>query len=377
MSRFWNEQAEGCPGAKAGKGREGLRVLLTGEQGYIVNCLEKWLELRKDLGGKAAGSIAEIKKISLRGEAWQAMDFSGYDCIVHLAGLAHGREKEEGADFAVINTELTRKLGEKAQKEGVSHFVFISTMAVYGVKDSLEGGGLRKGSSKRGGKQEKGPSLGQPSVINENTPLAPFTAYGKSKLAAEQALAAMAAGAAGAVGAARAADAGEGLALALVRPPMVYGPDCPGNYQSLRKLILKVKVFPRYDNARSMIFIDNLCELIRLVIVNRSAGVFTPQNREYVKTWQMAEAIARNNGVNIWCSALFNPMIKVLGGIAGSLPGRIPAKIYGSLAKAFGSLVYDQSMSEYFDNRYCVCDYQESMRRTERAYQKNRTLNRA
>lgn len=310
----------------------GLRVLLTGEQGYIVTCLEKWLGMRKEIAGESANCIAEIKKISLRGEDWREMDFSVYDCIVHLAGLAHGREKKEEADFAAINTELTRVLAEKAKKEGVGHFVFISTMAVYGVEDSLERG------------------FGQPAVINENTPLVPFTAYGKSKLAAEQALAAMAA---------------EGFTLALIRPPMVYGPGCPGNYQSLRKLILKVKVFPRYDNARSMIFIDNLCELIRLVIVNRSAGVFTPQNREYVKTWQMAEAIARNNGFNIWCSALFNPMIEVVGGITGSLPGKIPAKIYGSLAKAFGSLVYDQNVPAHFDNRYCVCDFPESMRRTE------------
>ncbi len=313
-------------------GAGGLRVLLTGEQGYIVTCLEKWLEMRKEIAGESIGSIAEIKKISLRGEAWREMDFSGYDCIVHLAGLAHGREKEEGTDFAAINTELTWALAEKAKKEGVGHFVFISTMAVFGVKDSLER------------------SLGQPAIINENTPLAPFTAYGKSKLAAEQILTAV---------------ADEDFTLALIRPPMVYGPGCPGNYQSLRKLILKVKVFPRYDNARSMIFIDNLCELIRLVIFNGSAGVFTPQNRNYVKTWQMAEAIARNNGVNIWCSALFNPMIKVLGGIAGSLPGRIPAKIYGSLAKAFGSLVYDQNLPDPFDYQYCVCDFQESMRKTE------------
>lgn len=313
-------------------GQAGLRVLLTGEQGYIVTCLEKWLETQKEIAGECAKSIAEIKKISLRGAAWRTMDFSGYDCIVHLAGLAHGREKEEGTDFAAINTELTRELAEKAKKEGVHHFVFISTMAVYGVKDSLER------------------SLGQPAVINENTSLAPFTAYGKSKLAAEQALTAI---------------ADEGFTLALIRPPMVYGAGCPGNYQSLRKLVLKARAFPRYDNARSMIFIDNLCELIRLIICAGAAGVFTPQNREYVKTWQMAAEIGRNNGVNIWCSALFNPMIKVLSGIAGSLPGSIAARVSGSLDKVFGSLVYDQSMSAHFDNRYCVCDFQESMRRTE------------
>lgn len=315
-----------------GVGAGGLRVLLTGEQGYIVTCLEKWLETRKEIAGESANGIVEIKKISLRGEAWRAIDFSGYDCIVHLAGLAHGREKEEGTDFAEINTELTRELAEKAKKEGVHHFVFISTMAVYGVKDSLEH------------------SLGQPAVINENTSLAPFTVYGKSKLAAEQALTAI---------------ADEGFTLALIRPPMVYGPGCPGNYQSLRKLVLRARVFPRYDNARSMIFIDNLCEFIRLVIVNGSAGVFTPQNKEYVKTWQMAEAIGRNNGINIWCSALFNPMIKALSRIAGSLPGRIPARISGSLAKVFGSLVYDQNLPDPFDYQYCVCDFEESMRKTE------------
>lgn len=310
----------------------GLRVILTGERGYIGTCLEKWLEMRKEIARESIGSITEIKKISLRGEAWREIDFSGYDCIVHLAGLAHGREKEEGTDFASINTELTRELAEKAKKEGVGHFIFISTMAVYGVKDSLE------------------PGPGQPAVIKENTPLTPFTAYGKSKLAAEQALTAI---------------AEESFAVALIRPPMVYGPGCLGNYQSLRKLVLKARVFPRYDNARSMIFIDNLCELIWLVIVNGSAGVFTPQNKEHVKTWEMAAEIARHNGVDIWCSALFNPMIKVVSGIAGGLPGRISANICGSLAKVFGSLVYDQSLPDPFDYQYCVYDFQESMRKTE------------
>ncbi len=312
-------------------GQEGRKVLLTGEQGYIVTCLEKWLMKQEGIVGKSTERISEIKKISLRGEAWRRMDFSGYDCIVHLAGLAHGRENQEGKDFAAINTELTGELAQKAKKEGVDHFVFISTMAVYGMQDSLE----------------------RSAVIDECTPLIPLTAYGKSKLAAERALADM-------------AVSPDGFTLALIRPPMVYGPGCPGNYQSLRRLVLKAKVFPRYDNARSMIFIDNLCELIRLVIVNQSAGVFTPQNREYVQTRRMAMEIGRNNGVNIWCSSLLNPLIKVVSGIFGSLPGSSAGRIADNLAKVFGSLVYDHSLSSHFDYQYCVYDFQESMRRTER-----------
>ncbi len=331
MTGMRTEPAEG--GSYNGRNdQEGRKVLLTGEQGYIVTCLEKWLVKQEGIEGKSAGRISEIKKISLRGEAWRQMDFSGYDCIVHLAGLAHGREKQEGKDFAAINTALTEELAQKAKKEGVGHFVFISTMAVYGAEDSLK----------------------RSAVINECTPLAPLTAYGKSKLAAEKALADVAA-------------TQSGFTLALIRPPMVYGPGCPGNYQSLRKLVLKAKVFPRYDKARSMIFIDNLCELIRLVIVNRSAGIFTPQNREYVQTWQMAMEIGRNNGVNIWCSSLLNPLIRIVSGIAGSLPGSSAARIADNLAKVFGSLVYDKSLSSHFDYRYCVCDFKESMRRTEKS----------
>jgi UDP-glucose 4-epimerase len=246
-----------------------------------------------------------------------------------MAGLVHeqgrGRERRETADFAAVNTQLTLELARKAKGDGVGHFIFISSMAVYGAADSLK----------------------QPVVIHEATVPAPLTPYGKSKLEAEQALAGLAA-----------AD----FTLAVIRPPMVYGPGCPGNYQSLRKMALKAKLFPRYENRRSMIFIDNLCELIWLVIASRGAGVFTPQNKEYVRTWEMAAAIAAHHRARLWCGTLFNPLIRIAG---GGLFGKGGGGLAASLRKAFGSLVYDQDMSAHFDYQYCVCDFQESMRRTE------------
>jgi UDP-glucose 4-epimerase len=293
----------------AGTGR---KLLLTGEKGYIVTCLEKWLATKQE--------VSRITKISLRGEAWKAADFSGYDCVVHLAGLSHGQKKWTTADYGDVNTRLTAELAQKAKLEGVRHFIFISTMAVYGVQDTL----------------------GQSAVINEETALTPQTLYGKSKLDAEKALAGL---------------AGDGFTLAVIRPPMVYGPGCPGNYQSLRKIALSAKMIPRYENQRSMIFIDNLCELIWLVIASRGAGVFTPQNKEYVTTWEMAAAIAKHNQTRLWLSTLFNPLLRIAAGGRGALSH--------SLRRAFGSLVYDQGMSSHFAYQYCVCDFQESMRKTE------------
>jgi UDP-glucose 4-epimerase len=171
-------------------------------------------------------------------------------------------------------------------------------------------------------------------AITLDTVPEPDTLYGRSKLEAEERLAAL---------------QGDGFAVATLRPPMVYGPGCPGNYPRLSALIRKAPVFPDVANVRSMIFIDHLCAFLAQVVERGSAGLFFPQNREYVSTSELAAVIRSLHGKPARLS-------RPLGWFAGKMPG-------GVFRKVFGSLTYDKSVSGDFS--YCATGFEETIRKTE------------
>ena len=112
-----------------------------------------------------------------------------------------------------------------------------------------------------------------------------------------------------------------------LRPPMVYGKNCTGNYQALRKFALMSPVFPYYKNQRSMIYIGNLCEFVKGCIDEKKGGLFFPQNAEYTNTSEMVKQIAEEHGKRIRLIKAFNWAIKIC---------RI-----NTVNKVFGSLTYE------------------------------------
>jgi nucleoside-diphosphate-sugar epimerase len=131
---------------------------------------------------------------------------------------------------------------------------------------------------------------------------------------------------------------------------MVYGKGCRGNYPRLVGLALKTPIFPKVDNKRSMIYIDNLSEFVKQLIDNRSGGLFFPQNAEYVNTSEMVRLIAEAHGKRIIMTKFFNPLLWLLN--------------VSTFNKVFGDLVYEISMSEY-KNGYRVCSVKKSIIQTE------------
>lgn len=119
--------------------------------------------------------------------------------------------------------------------------------------------------------------------------------------------------------------------VAVLRPPMVYGEGCKGNYQLLKKFALKSPVFPNYGNQRSMVKIDVLCEFVAELIQKGKGGLYFPQNLDYVCTTEMVKQIAEENGKSIWTTKLFNPFIKLA----------LKMKI-GMIEKVFGDLTYEK-----------------------------------
>lgn len=275
------------------------KILITGANSYIGVSLEQYLLHWPDRYA--------VTTLDVVGDGWKSADFSGYDALFHVAGIAHQKETAENRDlYYRVNRDLALEIAAKAKAEGIPHFVFMSSMSVYGMDQG---------------------------VITPQTQPAPNSNYGCSKYEAEQGLEKL-------------ADAN--FAVAILRPPMVYGKNCRGNFQLMRKLVNISPVFPAINNRRSMISIRNLCAFVRTVIDRKDAGIFCPQNREYVNTTHMARLIAQNAGRKVWFSRL----------AGGAVRGMIPLVCVAR--KAFATLIYENF--EKHDFCYCEENFEDSIR---------------
>lgn len=244
-----------------------MKIVITGENGYIAKNLCNFLNSKN----------YQVATVSVR-NSYAKDIFEGADCVVHCAAIVHKKEKEYVGQYENINFKLTVDLARLAKESGVKHFVFISSMSVYG----------------------KG--VGE---INMNTPLQPTTLYGKTKLMAENELKKI---------------ADKSFKLTILRPPMVYGENCDGNYRLLRKLMLPV--FPNSYNKRSMIYVHNLSNCIYTVINEEIEGIILPQNSEYVNTCDMVQNIAKAHNkkiISIGCKAIQKIPVKTIQKVFGDL----------------------------------------------------------
>lgn len=256
-------------------------ILITGKNGYIGNELENYLRQKRGY---------EIHKLDMRNDGWRGFDFSKYDCIVHLVGVAHQKETRDNAKlYYRVNRDMTYELAKLAKDANVKHFIYISSMSVYG-KISGE--------------------------IQKDTSLRPNSHYGKSKKEAEALLKSLAC---------------DNFQVLTIRAPMVYGKGCKGNFQTLVRLIKKLPFFPKVKNKRSVIYIDNLCEFIKLSIDFQLSGIYCPQDKQYLNTSNIAIEISKVEGKKVYVSRLLGVLIYCLQPFSTNL------------RKAFGSLIYKET----------------------------------
>ncbi len=285
------------------------RVLITGADSYIGCSVENWL--------KSSTSEYQIDTVDMKSDDWKEKDFSGYDSVFHVAGIAHVSADPKLEDlYLAVNRDLTIATAKKAKEDGVRQFIFMSSIIVYG-------------NSAKVGKEK---------WISADTKESPADFYGQSKLEAEQGLKPL---------------ESDTFKVAIIRPPMIYGKGSKGNYVKLSKLAKKIPFFPSVKNTRSMLHIDNLCEFVRLLIEYEECGTFYPQNKEHVTTGEMVKAIAQCNSRKMHLTKLFNPFL-YLGG-----------RFVGMINKVFGSMAYEKELSSHWDYAYCVVDFEESIKRTE------------
>ena len=286
------------------------KVLITGANSYIGTSFENYVMQCHDY---------QIDTVDMIDSTWRDKSFSEYNSVFHVAGIAHsdtGRVSEERKQFYYqIDTDLTIETAKKAKADGVGQFIFMSSAIVYG--DSAP--------------------IGKPKRITRDTPVAPANFYGDSKVQAENGLLKL---------------ADEGFHVVILRPPMIYGKGSKGNYPQLSKFAQKLPLFPYIKNERSMLYIGNLTEFVKLMIDNNESGIFYPQNAEYVATSEMVQVIAQAHGKKI----------RLVKGT--TVPLKAMSHVTGLVNKAFGNLSYDMSMSEYKEN-YRKFSFEESIRQTE------------
>ena len=225
------------------------RILITGANSYIGTSFEKYINANYSNDYK-------VDTVDLIDGNWRKNDFSVYDAILHVAGIVHKKETKKNAHlYYQVNCDLAIEVAKKARNAGVKQFVYLSTVSVYGLAEG---------------------------VITKDTVPNPKTHYGRSKLMAEEGLKCL---------------SDSNSFLAIVRPPMVYGENCKGNYTLLEKWIKYIPIFPDYKNKRSMININNLCCFLEKLIRNNSIGLFFPQDDEYMCTTELVKIIAKGKSI--------------------------------------------------------------------------------
>ena len=287
------------------------RILITGAGSYIGTSFEKYMAQWPEK--------YQVDTLDMIGDGWKSYDFIGYDTVYHVAGIAHSDNgkisKEKAKLYYEVNTKLTVRTAMKAKKSGVKQFIFMSSAIVYG--DSAP--------------------IGKKKMITKVTPVCPANCYGDSKVRAEKGLR-------------RLED--DSFKVVILRPPMIYGKGSKGNYPLMSKLAQKMPVFPYVDNCRSMLYIENLMEFVRLMIENEERGTFWPQNAEYSNTSELVRMIAATHGKKTL-------MLK-----GCTLPLKIVGLATGLVNKAFGSLAYEQSLSKYKEE-YRKTSLPDSIKETE------------
>lgn len=270
------------------------KILITGANSYIGTAFEKYMQQYAD--------EYQVDTIDMIDGSWREKNFSKYDVVYHVAGIAHSDNgkisKEKEKLYYSVNTDLTIETAQKAKADGVKQFIFMSSAIVYG----------------------NSAPLGKEKIITKDTPVSPANCYGDSKVQAENGILPL---------------LDDAFKVVILRPPMIYGKGSKGNYPTLVKFAKKMPLFPYVKNQRSMLYIENLMEFVRLMIENEESGIFFPQNAEYSNTSEMVKMIGGVHKKKVCLVKGFTWALKIL------------SMLMGLINKAFGSLTYEQSMSIY------------------------------
>lgn len=283
------------------------KILITGAGSYVGESVRRYI--------LSSSSDFEIDAVDTMNDAWKEADFSKYDVVYHVAGIAHvNADPKMEALYYKVNRDLTVEVARAAKAAGVKQFIFMSSQIVFHESQSLKS-----------------------EVLTADTKENPNGFYGDSKLQAEKGLHELEC---------------DAFKVCILRPPMIYGPNSKGNFPRLVKLAQKTPLFPAWHNKRSMLYIDNLAEFVKQAILRELSGTFYPQNRELADTVEIIRFFAKAAGHRIWITRLLNQFVWL-----GSF-------VLHPINKMFATYYYDPKMSK-MDFDYQLVSFEESLKRVE------------
>ena len=220
-----------------------MEIVITGKNSFVGNYfISKYHTLN-------------INEIDLLSQKPDEFSLSGISSVIHLAALVHQMQGAPEKKYFEINSDLAFNIAKKAKDEGVSHFLFMSTVKVYGEYT------------------EKGYPW------TEEFDCSPTDPYGKSKLEGEQRIKAL---------------EDNNFKVSVIRTPLVYGPGVRANMYNLMKMINRYPVVPfgNINNKRSLTFVGNLCQLLHNIIEQKKSGIFLACDGEPVSTSVLVKQIS-------------------------------------------------------------------------------------
>lgn len=281
------------------------KILITGAGSYVGESVRRYI--------LSTSSDFQIDAVDTMNDSWKQADFTLYDAVYHVAGIAHvNADSKMEALYYKVNRDLTIEVAKHAKAGGVKQFIFMSSQIVFHESQSLK-----------------------TEVLTASTKENPNGFYGDSKLQAELGIKSL---------------EDEKFKVCILRPCMIYGPNAKGNFPRLAKLACKTPIFPCWHNKRSMLYIDNLAEFVKQAILRELSGTFYPQNRELADTVEIIRFFAKAAGHRIWITKLLNPFVWL-----GSF-------VLQPLNKMFATYYYDPEMSKT-DFDYQLVNFEESLKR--------------
>lgn len=253
------------------------KILITGTNSFVGKNYLKYSKFEK------------IDEVSLFDKNPENLEFKNYDVVIHLVAIVHQTKRIPEQEYFKINKDLCLRVAEKAKKDKIKQFIFLSTVKVYGK--------FVPGSN----------------PWNEVSVCKPDDSYGKSKFEAELALRNL---------------EDKDFVVSIIRTPLVYGEGVRANMLSIMKLIDSSLLLPfkQIRNRRNFTSAENLVGFIDRVIERSASGIFIAMDERAISTTELVTMISANLGKKIILFRIPEFIIKTL---MTFLP-RIFERLYGS-----------------------------------------------
>ena len=235
------------------------RILITGANSFLGNNTKEYLEKSGDY---------KVDIIDMLDDKWKELDFSTYDTVFNVCAIVH-RPKEKDSIYYKVNRDLAIEIAKKAKSSGVKQFIQTSTNGVFGI------------------------DLGK---MTENSSYKPRTAYERSKYEADCLLDEL---------------KSNSFKICIIRPPLIYGNGCKGNFPTLEKFALKFPFFPSRKNKKDFVYVENLADFVKFAIDNEIDGVCYPRDAEPISVSELIACIAKCNNKNMRLLPVFNPFVAI------------------------------------------------------------------